>query len=221
MLKYVYLADLAYASAHGGTAYSAANWIFYNFGPWTNEVYQRIEPSLAAIHANRIQRQSEYEDRKDWVRWSLHDTRRKAELRSALQFEVRIELDQKVQRFKKDTPTLLDHVYKTPPMLCAAPNQRLDFTVGIPAGARAAADVQTSNLTDRQLKKLRERESVVADGQFLAAGSGSGSAVPSALAIPIQTETHSEINYRKEERYSISNEPSKGWRPCSRGHPTR
>lgn len=49
LIKYVYLADLAYAKHHDGETFTGAKWQFYKFGPWAQEVNQRIEPALLYI----------------------------------------------------------------------------------------------------------------------------------------------------------------------------
>ncbi|MCK1859649.1 hypothetical protein MXE00_14905, partial [Legionella pneumophila] len=53
IIKYVYLADLYYAKFNTGQTFTGADWSFYKFGPWSQEVNIRIEPALQAIHANR------------------------------------------------------------------------------------------------------------------------------------------------------------------------
>ena len=69
LLKYAYLADLAYAERHEGTSFTGATWQFYHFGPWQPEVFARIEPALDAIHANAKKIPSRYED--DFIRYSV------------------------------------------------------------------------------------------------------------------------------------------------------
>ena len=53
LIKYVYLADIAYAEKHKGQTYTDILWRLYRFGPWAEEVYQRIEPALTAIGAEK------------------------------------------------------------------------------------------------------------------------------------------------------------------------
>ena len=52
LVKYVYLADLIYAERKGDT-FTGVEWKFHNFGPWSLEVFSRIDPALAAIGAER------------------------------------------------------------------------------------------------------------------------------------------------------------------------
>ena len=46
LIKYLYLADLIFAEKHGGETYTGALWRFHHFGPWSPEVYSRIEPVI-------------------------------------------------------------------------------------------------------------------------------------------------------------------------------
>lgn len=159
LIKYVYLADLLYARAHGGATYTGTDWTFHNFGPWAQPVNARIEPALNAIHAERVSRTSDYADRSDWVRWNKTDERLKSQLEKELPFEIRVELKSLVHRYRKDTPTLLDFVYKTGPMLSAAPSEHLDFSLAgaVPTKAAATSTELTAELTARQQKKMREQ----------------------------------------------------------------
>lgn len=128
LLKYVYLGDLAYARKNHGETFTGAPWRFYHFGPWSQDVYQRIAPALAAIHARKFVGQSDFEDRPDWVRWSVTDSQRLRDVQRAVPPLITIDLDHLVHKFRKDTPLLLDHVYQTEPMLSAAPGETLDFS---------------------------------------------------------------------------------------------
>lgn len=154
LLKYVYLGDLAYASAHQGETFTGAPWRFYHFGPWSNDVYQRIEPALAAIHARKFVGQSDFEDRPDWVRWSVTDDRLLRDTQRDIPPMITMDLDRLVHKFKKDTPSLLDHVYLTAPMLSAAPGESLNFSCE-PQSARRASASDATGLSARQTKKLR------------------------------------------------------------------
>lgn len=51
LIKYVYLADLAHAERNDGQTFSGVRWQFFHYGPWTQEVYVRIQPALRAIDA--------------------------------------------------------------------------------------------------------------------------------------------------------------------------
>ena len=53
LIKYVYLADLAYAECNCGETFTGIAWQFYKFGPWSQAANERIDPALAAIGANK------------------------------------------------------------------------------------------------------------------------------------------------------------------------
>ncbi len=53
LIKYVYMGDLAYAERNDGETYTGIDWRFYNFGPWSQTVNERIEPALTAIGATK------------------------------------------------------------------------------------------------------------------------------------------------------------------------
>ncbi|HHF7344411.1 TPA: hypothetical protein ACPSKB_000816 [Legionella feeleii] len=131
IIKYVYLADLYYSKFNHGETYSGADWSFYKFGPWSQEVHARIEPALSIIHANKKSFTSDFEDKEDWVRWDLQDDDLFLEKQKQLPSGLASNLKQVIHKFGKDTPSLLDFVYKTTPMLHAAPNERLNFSLEI------------------------------------------------------------------------------------------
>lgn len=130
LIKYIYLADLAYARRHGET-YSSAAWRFHNFGPWDAEVYERVELAASAIHAEQFKFESNFGD-DDWVRYRLRDTERLSEIERAVPGAISIVLRNHVHKFLGDTPSLLDCVYRTEPMLVAAPGDYLDFSLVAP-----------------------------------------------------------------------------------------
>ena len=128
LIKYVYLADLAYAKMHDGEIFTGVKWQFYNFGPWAQEVNQRIDPALLYIDANKTTFPSDYGDKKEWVRWRAVDDTLIGDLERELPFIVTSTLRRSVHRFGQSTPELLAYVYSTDPMLSAAPNEFLDFS---------------------------------------------------------------------------------------------
>jgi hypothetical protein len=129
LIKYVYLADLEYAAMHDGETFTGAQWQFYKFGPWSQEVNSRIEPALLYINADKKTFPSDYEDRDEWVRWTATDDSFKKELERELPLVVKSTIRRDVHRFGKATPELLSYVYSTKPMLCAAPREFLDFSI--------------------------------------------------------------------------------------------
>lgn len=128
LIKYVYLADLACARKGGGDAFTGATWRFHNFGPWDAAVYERVDLATQAIRAERIKLASNYGD-EDWIRYCLRDTERLSEIEKQVPSVIRLTLPKLVHKFLADTPSLLDYVYKTQPMLAAAPQEELDLSI--------------------------------------------------------------------------------------------
>jgi hypothetical protein len=161
LLKYVYLADLAHAQAHGGESFTGTEWRFYHYGPWSPAVMDRIDDVVAAVHAQKsVYESTKYDN--DRVRWFVepedaddlqHEAER--ELPSVVISAVRAA----VHKFGSDTSTLLHHVYSTPPMLHAAPNEVLDFATAKPH-ERPPRAAPAQPLTRKQEKK---RESALLD----------------------------------------------------------
>lgn len=154
LVKYVYLADLAHASAHGGETFTGAAWRFFHYGPWAPEVHGRIKPALEAIDANEKSIPSNYED--DFVRWSKVDDARYDEVERQLPIEVVSTLRRTVKKYGKQTSELLHHVYTTPPMLRAAPNGRLVFE-GVTRPEPPVDEGAALEPTARQQKKAEAR----------------------------------------------------------------
>ncbi|HBG31870.1 MAG TPA: hypothetical protein DDW98_14830, partial [Gammaproteobacteria bacterium] len=121
LLKYCYLADLIHARYEDGRTFTGANWTFYKFGPWAQDVHARIAPAVRMVQADEKVMASDYGDRQDWFRWWKSDDRLLEAKENALPSCIRRELRPLVHRFGKDTPALLDFVYRTAPMLDAAP----------------------------------------------------------------------------------------------------
>ena len=132
LIKYVYLGDLAYARRFGGVPFTGAAWRFHNFGPWDAAVFERVEPAAHAIHAEQIRIESSFGD-EDWVRYRLRDTQKLDEIERSVPAAITLNLRREVHKHLADTPSLLDYVYKTKPMLCAAPGEYLDLSVGEPS----------------------------------------------------------------------------------------
>lgn len=156
LIKYVYLADLAHAEAHGGQTYTGVPWKFHHFGPWAVPVYQRLEPATAAIGAERRQFVSQQRD--DNVRWRLEDAEMFDRLERNLPWEVSRSTRLAVTRFGADTVSLLHHVYNTAPMLRAAPGEVLTFTSDSPENALSErSPATTASLSKTAAKKLQAR----------------------------------------------------------------
>ena len=128
LLKYVYLADIYHAEKNNGESFSGASWQFYNFGPWSPSVHNRIDLATAAIMAQKYTYNSNYSD-DDVIRWSKSDDDVLERLSSEIPSSITIRLKNNIRKLGKDTERLLDFVYKTEPMLNASPNETLDLTL--------------------------------------------------------------------------------------------
>lgn len=160
LIKYVYLADLFHARQHNGVTFTGLEWKFYNFGPWAQPVYERIEPALNAIGAEKRSFQSDYEDKHDWVRWHLSDEKLLEKIEDLLPLGITSGLKGDVRRFGKDTQSLLHYVYNTEPMLSAAPNEFLDFTGvanEISTNESMPKPLRMDSLSNRKKKQFKER----------------------------------------------------------------
>jgi hypothetical protein len=164
LLKYAYLADLAYAKYHGGETYTGVEWVFHHFGPWANRANDLIEAAAAGIGAEKITRPSDFED--EYVRFVIQGEpeairRQEEAVRHKLPLELRGVLRKAVHDYKADTKKLLHAVYATMPMLLAAPGDSLDFQSVIrEAGAVytvAAAPVPEISPSKKQQARLKAR----------------------------------------------------------------
>jgi len=158
LIKYVYLADLAYARRNQGKTFTSAHWQFDKFGPWSHEVRERIEPAFLVIGADKKISPSKYED--DGIRWSARNERLLQEREWKLPADITLYLKRYVDRFGQDAPSLLDHVYSTKPMLSAAPNEYLDFSLAVEDASSAEPEsrpLRMNNLSEKKKKKLKER----------------------------------------------------------------
>jgi hypothetical protein len=161
LLKYVYLADLVHAERYGGATFTGAAWRFYHYGPWDAAVYDRVQSLDAAPDVVAKRLASQYEQ--DFMRYSLPYGEAERVLRT-LDRELPTALTSRlrgfVREFGKDTPTLLDYVYRTRPMLRAAPNETLDLASVVAEGPprRVPEQVESAEpatLTVRAQKKRR------------------------------------------------------------------
>lgn len=167
LIKYVYLADLSYAKRNAGESFTGVEWQFYKFGPWSQLVHSRIEPALKAIHANKHQFPSDYDDNDDWFRWELRDDRLFNEKRRSLPAVITMRLKRDIHRFGKDTLSLLDYVYKTKPMLAAAPGEHLDLSLEVKDTARNDTEsilpLRMENLSNKKKKNMRQKMAELRD----------------------------------------------------------
>jgi len=158
LIKYVYLADLAYAERNYGETFTGIAWQFYKFGPWSQAVNERIEPALAAIGANRKTFHSNFDDKNDWFRWQIIDDRLLDNIEQKLPLTITSRLKRNIHKFGQDTPSLLSYVYLTSPMLLAAPNEYLDFSHlnHKSEDIKKPLPLKKESLTDKQKKKFKE-----------------------------------------------------------------
>ena len=163
LLKYVYLGDLFFAERNDGQTFTGVDWVFYHFGPWSPAVHDRIPLAAKAIHADHFVGESDYEGRNDWHRWTCRGEAKLRVIESKLPTLIQTRLSPIVHKYLKDTPSLLDFVYKTQPMLEAAPNAPLNFrsrqVVGTPMVGTPMVEqaTQYDQLSNRKKRKLRER----------------------------------------------------------------
>lgn len=169
LLKYVYLADIYYAEKNEGESFSNTEWQFYNFGPWSPSVHGRIDLATAAIMAKKHTYDSNYSD-DDVVRWSQSDDDLLRRISREIPSAITIRLKNDIRKYGKDTESLLDFVYRTEPMLNAAPNEILDLSVCKPIPADDSQEglaLRIDALSNRKrkvflqkLKQLKQRERV-------------------------------------------------------------
>ena len=159
LIKYVYLADLAYAKRNSGVTFTGVDWRFYKFGPWSQTVNERIEPALRAIGAEKQTFQSDYDDKDDWFRWHLRNDHLLREKERQLPASITMRLKHEIHKYRKDTPSLLDYVYRTEPMLAAAPNEYLDFSVSVEDILETESESQQlrmDSLSNKKRKRFKE-----------------------------------------------------------------
>jgi hypothetical protein len=153
LMKFVYLADLAYAEAHEGATYTGADWQFLHFGPWSAAVNDAIEPTMAKIGATLVA--YEHEEHGEQTYWHAQDSKH-AKVQPNVVTQMAVE---RALKSYPSTPELLHRVYKTRPMLNAAPGAPLDFTTAIPSPRPSFAP--EAPLTPRQAKALRAAKAEV------------------------------------------------------------
>lgn len=155
LIKYVYLADLHYARYHHGETYTGLTWTFHHFGPWSVDCFKRIEPALEAINAEKkIIESAKYDD---FVRWYTDDYDLFEKLNDKMELTVAGAVQTYVPKFGNDTYSLLDFIYKTEPMLKAAPEELLDFKHAIISDRKSEDEETKTELNIRQKKKQRQK----------------------------------------------------------------
>ena len=175
LIKYVYLADLAFAQKTSGQTFTGVDWQFFKFGPWAPVVHERIEPALLGIHATKKTFLSNFPDRDDWVRWHATDDSYLAALERDLPSIVTSTTRNAVHKFGNATSELLAYVYATEPMRNAAPNELLNFAnLRSQFQRQTQVDSQPVSLSPKQKKNLKEKMAALRlkSGKKLAAKRG-------------------------------------------------
>ncbi|KAB1440342.1 SocA family protein [Pseudodesulfovibrio senegalensis] len=153
LIKYLYLADLEYAKHNNGETYTGIPWKFHHFGPWAVPLWERIEPALLAMGAEKKEISAEH----DFVRW-----RDAGQGRSALLDKqgviAKIVIEQAVKEYGSNTEELLHHIYLTKPMLSAAPGEMLDFSLVVEPDLPKISPPEKKTLSQGQLKRQKERQ---------------------------------------------------------------
>ncbi len=165
LIKYVYLADLFYASRNKGEIFTGVDWLFYNFGPWSQVVHSRINPALNAVIANKRTFESDYGE-SDWERWTLRNEHLLDDKRRSLPSSITLRLQRDIHKYLKDLPSLLDYVYKTEPMLNAAPGEVLNFCFACEksnAANAASGELKMQSISKKKQKKFKEKMAVLRD----------------------------------------------------------
>ena len=157
LVKYVYLADLAFAVKNAGETFTGAAWQFHDFGPWDAGVFARIEPALGAVGAEPKRIPSRHAD--DFVRYRLGQEqaqRIRCEAERALPSVIIFRVSSAVHEFGSDTPSLLRAVYQTPPMLNAAPEEVLDLRTAV-RETKAEYEVHAEKALTKSQRRDRQR----------------------------------------------------------------
>lgn len=154
LVKYTYIADLAYAERHGSATFTGVPWTFHYFGPWAVPVYVRIAPVVADVRA--VEQRYEYPGTDERVRYLLRDVDPQR-LEERLPADVCSALKRAIRTHGADTASLLQAVYLTAPMLRAAPGDVLDFAPDHVAEAPADTDPQAAPASKRAVREHRDR----------------------------------------------------------------
>lgn len=156
LLKYAYLADLAFAKRNNGQTFTGITWKFHHFGPWSFEAYQQIDPAMGAIRAESRIIENLYDDKERIEWWWDGEDSEIDDLRRALPPAVVYSLQQHIKQFGGyATYDLLHYVYSTEPMLKAAPEDTLVFpAVTAPAPPQK---IEPPSISAKQRKLRRAR----------------------------------------------------------------
>ena len=192
IIKYVYMADLAYAARNSGNIFTGVNWQFYKFGPWSLQVNERIEPALNLIAVEKRTFASSYEDKEEWGRWALRNDQLLSEKEREIPVYITSTLSRDIHKFGNDTSGLLDHVYKTKPMLSAEPNEYLDFSRVIDD----VSSVKNSDTLKFESLSARKKHRLKVNLQALRDKRGSFSKTKSDLVNPVNNPRYDQVYHQ-------------------------
>ena len=149
LVKYAYLADVAYAAQHDGATFTGAAWSFSHLGPHAAELEARVAPVARRIGATT---------RASYYLLEHDDLGHRRAATQALPAVVLTALLQCLRAFSHDTNALLARVYATAPMRRAAPGDALDFTPAVvPALAPVTPPAALTPQARAALKAMRAR----------------------------------------------------------------
>lgn len=165
IIKYLYLGDMFHAQKNNGKTFTGVTWKFHHFGPWSVEAWQSIDEAAMSIGADV----REFEDSRfdsNYKRYCLSNSRKFEELNDSLPLNIVGQLRATIRKYGRATPDLLDMVYKTPPMINAAPEEVLIFEPLITTSPVCSSTSTRADLSKTAQKKRKERiESLKAEMQ--------------------------------------------------------
>lgn len=157
LVKYVYLADLEYSRTHPGSTFTGTPWRFHHYGPWEEAIFLRIEQVTKEINATERRVASpKYAD--DFRRWSLDDEELYEQLYSVLPLSVSSAVKSAIHSFGDDTAELLHYVYRTRPMLRAAPGEPLSFDLSAAPSDTTEPELQGSGSSPREPLLVKQKK---------------------------------------------------------------
>lgn len=154
LLKYAYLADLAYAKANGGATYTGTPWKFHHFGPWELDAQTRTA-LVQQAGATKCSMHSVHGEYERYEFSQQHAEQVEAGVAVDLPWSVRRALMRAVHEHGADTADLLRHVYLTPPMLAARPDEILDFASAIEEREEPTSDADEPPPPARRVRPTR------------------------------------------------------------------
>ena len=161
-LKYAYLADLAFAERNEGETFTALDWRFYHFGPWSEVAFRELPTALEQVEAAKFVTRSRYEG--DFARFGLEQEQAQRLIQDTehdLPFVVSNAIAQSVHEHGSDTADLLRRIYLTWPMLSAKPGQVLDFRPAVAPDTSAPDPTDVRNTTSFSKSRKKARSALI------------------------------------------------------------